>query len=652
MTDTDAERRYPTLFSPISLGPLTLPHRLIMSGHGMLLADQLVNDDYVAYIAERARGGAAMVGLQSEPVHPTGHHYGERHLALYRDEVTPGLARLAGTVHDAGSLVFQILWHAGHNVPFRAGGAAWAPSGVPSPVLGEVPKAITRGEIAELVAAYGEAARRCREAGIDGVEVQTASDYLLGSFLSSATNRRVDEYGGSARNRARIVVEILERVREHAGGMAVAVRTSAAWLAPADPDAYRVEHAIEAMSALVERGLVDWISVTVGSHYAFDAIVPAMHEPRGNAVALTAQMKAALDVPFVVAGRIRTPGEAEAILASGQADVVAMARGWIAEPDYVAKIRRGEEARIRPCISCNQGCIGNAFRGAPGTCVLNAAAGREAELGPPRRAAPARRVAVIGGGPAGLELARVAAERGHAVTLHEAQRQLGGELRLAAHAPHRDEMALALDWWERELAALGVHVALGEHVPDGAALDADIVVHASGARPGPTAVWRLRPSLHDGIPGTGGLAHGREILSGARTASGRVLVIDEEGGWPAVSVIETLAATPAVEALTVVTSLPGIGAPELTYSLELGAVGARLRPLGLEVHAHTLVERVTDGVAWTVSGSELGPVDDIVLCTGTVSPALPEGSVAIGDAVAPRGLWAATNDALRLARTL
>jgi hypothetical protein len=354
----------------------------------------------------------------------------------------------------------------------------------------------------------------------------------------------------------------------------------------------------------------------------------------------------------VVAGRIRTPQEAESVVSSGQADVVAMARSWIADPDWVAKVLRGEEHRIRPCISCNQACIGNAFRGAPGTCVLNPVAGREAELGPLRRSSRMLGVAIVGGGPAGLELARVAAERGHAVTLYEAQPALGGELRLAGRAPHREEMLLALEWWERELAELGVLVLLDHHVTESAALDADVVVYASGAQPGPTAVWRLRPSLLAGIPGTAGLPHGRELLRGARSVSGRVLIIDEEGGWPTVSVIETLAAQASVAALTVVTSQTAVGAPELAYSLELGAVTRRLRDLGLELHNETLVEHVTDGSIRTVHGAELGPFDDIVLCTGTVSPTLPADAIAIGDAVAPRGLWAATNDAVRLARSL
>ena len=669
---TPAALRYPHLLSPVRLGPLELPHRAIMSGHGMLLADQLVSDAHIAYAATRARGGAALVGLQSEPVHKTGHHFGERHIALYRDESVPGLARLADAVHAAGSKVFQILWHAGHNVPYREGVPAWAPSPVPSPILGEVPKPMTRAEIRELVAAYGAAARRCREAGFDAVEVQTASDYLLGSFLAPATNRRTDEYGGSAENRRRIVVEVLEAVRAAAGpDMAVAVRTGADWMIPTAPHAWGPDESIEAMGGLVERGLVDWISVTVGSHYAMDRIIPPMNVPRGNAVEAAARLKAALDVPIIVAGRIRTPAEAEQVLAEGKADVIAMARTWIADPDWMVKVQRGDEARVRPCVSCNQGCIGTVIRGAHGTCVVNPAAGNETRLGVLEPAAARKRVAVVGGGPAGLEAARAAAERGHAVALYEAGAQLGGEWRLAGEAPHRGELLEAIAWWERELAALGVAVHLGTRVDDPAALDADAVVLATGGTPSQTAVWRFRPTLLDGIPGSEGLPHGRDVLRGEAEARGSVLVIDEEGGWQAVSLAEALAADPAVSSVTVATPLPGLGAPELMYSLELMPVTQRIRAAGIDVRSEALVERIEGGTAHLLGGGQLGPFDTIVLSTGAAAPELPDtvatlrapyaeehppqGSPpvwAIGDAVAPRGFWAATSDGNRIARLL
>jgi hypothetical protein len=197
-----------------------------------------------------------------------------------------------------------------------------------------------------------------------------------------------------------------------------------------------------------------------------------------------------------------------------------------------------------------------------------------------------------------------------------------------------------------------VTVRLSEQVLDATALDDDIVVHATGALPRSTAVWRLRPTLIDGIPGSQGLPHGRDVLAGLRSVSGRVLVIDEEGGWPAVSLVETLAATPAVCTLTVATSFPGLGDPELAHSLELGAVTRRVRGLGLEVHPEALVERVEDDWVGLLGGGRLGPFDDIVLSTGSASPDLPANALAIGDAVAPRGLWAAATDAVQLARTL
>ena len=353
----------------------------------------------------------------------------------------------------------------------------------------------------------------------------------------------------------------------------------------------------------------------------------------------------------MVAGRIRTAAEAEDILAGEQADVIAMARTWIADPEWLVKIERGEEDRIRPCISCNQACTGFVARDLTGTCTVNPLAGHELEFAPLVSTSSHRSISVIGAGPAGLEVARVAALRGHDVTLYEAQARLGGEMRLAAEAPHRSEIAEALEWWERELARLGVDVRCGERV-DGEDLDPDQTVWAVGAQPAVTGVWRLRPHLVDGIPGALALAHGREILRGDRSVSGDVLVIDEEGGWPAVSGVEFIAAQPETTSVTVVTSYPTLGEPELGYTLELEAVSQRLAEAGVSVRSAALVDSVEDGMATLAGGEQLGNFDAVVLCTGTAAPVLASGLLAVGDCVAPRGFWAAVNDAARLARDL
>ena len=365
-----------------------------------------------------------------------------------------------------------------------------------------------------------------------------------------------------------------------------------------------------------------------------------------------AQFRAALDVPITIAGRIRTPEEAEHVIASGSADIVAMARTWIADPEWARKIEEDREDEIRPCLSCNQGCLGYVYRHLPGTCVVNPQAGREFEF--PALVASAKGakpVTVVGGGPAGLEAARVFAERGRSVALYEATDRLGGAMRLAGAAPHRGELLLALDWWERELARLGVDLRLGTAV-DPANLPAAELIWAVGAMPAQTAVSRLRPHLADGIPGADDLTHGRDILAGRSTVSGRVLVIDEEGGWPTVSLAETLAANEGIKSVSVATCERSLGEPDLIETLELLGATARIKAAGIEVFAETLIESVQGGTATTVNGDALGPFDAIVLSTGAAAATPPAGVRAVGDCVTPRGFWAAVNDAARMARTL
>ncbi len=647
---------YPTLFSPIRIGPMQLAHRAVMSAHGMGLGagGPGVSDRYRAYLVERARGGAAMVGIESAPVH---HTTFSRSLVIRLDDdgCIASLRLLAEQVHAAGAKLAITLWHGGHKDGALRGPYSVAPSPIPS-MSGDVPKALTRAGIVEIVAAYGRAAARCRAAGLDCLEVQTATDYLLGSFLSPALNHRDDEYGGTLQNRARIVVEVLERVRAAAGpSIAVGVRCSARHDIPGATVDYTLEESLAAMSLLDRAGLVDYVSVMAGSGWAEGVSIPAMHHPRVPLAAEAAAFRRALRVPVFVAGRIRTAAEAERTLVEGHADVIAMARTWIADPEWGRKLREQREAQIRPCMSCNQGCVGHVFRGVPGTCVLNPRAGRELELpaAPAHATTSTRRIAIVGGGPAGLECARLAAETGMRVTLYEASAQLGGQWRLAALAPGREELGLPLQWWSSELARLGVNIQLNHTVDPAAPPDADQVIWAVGARPAQTAVWRLRPFLRAGIPGTAGLPHGRDVMAGSVRPQGRVAVIDEEGGWAAIGLVATLLAAPQVAHVIVITSEPQFGQTVAAITFEAGSLGwiaAALAADRLTVVPSLVSQYIDSRTIELTSRRSLTGFDSVVLATGTAATAWPDepGALGIGDCVAPRGIWAATSDAARV----
>ena len=610
MTSAKTDMSFPKLLSPIRIGPITLRHRAVMSGHGMALGNGEVgiSDRFQAYLMARAKGGAAMVGSESAPVHAS---TSSRSLGihLYSDEVIPSLRRSAEEIRAAGSRLAITLWHGGHKDSFIRGGVALAPSPVPN-LAGEVPKQMTRREIRELITAYGQAARRCRDAGLDAIEVQTSTDYLLGSFLSPVLNRRTDDYG--------------------------------------------LDESVASMKALADAGLVDYVSVMTGSGWS---------PPESSSIAHMAQtrvqlreegkaFKQAIKVPVVIAGRIRSAEEAEQVIAEGSADIVAMARTWIADPEWGTKVESGNAHRIRPCMSCNQACVGFVFRGIPGSCVINPVAGREHDIGDVGLSARPQTVAVIGGGPAGMEAARVLALRGHRVSIYEKQSSLGGDFRLAVQAPHRAEMKPALAWWQGELEHLQVRIFLNHNVTDAKNIEAETVIWATGATPGPTAVWRLRPYLFDGIPGTANLPHGRDVLAGRVQVSGAVLVIEEEGGWPTVSLVETLAADPKVTHVTVTTPERALGDTALTLTWEIKTLNVRLRQNKITVLTETLVKAVKDGGAILASEQKLGPFDAIILNTGTAADNFPDGVLAVGDCVAPRGIWAATSDAAKLARTI
>lgn len=646
---------YPKLCSPISIGPITLNNRAYVAGHSMLLSDSTgVTERYRAYLVERAEGGAAMVGIESAPVHLSSRDDTQNPLPLYSDIIVPSLAKAADAVHAAGSRLMLVMQHRGSHVSHIANHApAIAPSAVPDIRTGDIPRVASIADLAEIRAAYGAAAARCLAAGVDVLEIMGALDYLIGAFLHPALNVRTDAYGGSVENRARLLMEILETVREATGGATpIGVRLTVGDVVNED-DEIALQRVIATARLITAQGLVDYINIIRGSYRNMDNAMPAMHLPRIGLAEQSRRLREAVNVPVSFAGRIRTPREAEDLLAKGHADLIAMGRTWIADPHWMSKLEAGNEDQIRPCISCNQGCTGFLLRAMPASCIVNPRAGRELEFGPLVKASNPRHVAVVGGGPAGLEAARMAALRGHRVQIFERSKRLGGDMALAASDPQRDEMQLAIDWWTRELNRLGVEILVDHDISIDAPPEADELIWAIGAKPSQVSVQRYRPQLAEGIPGAEALPHGRAILRGERRAHGRVLVIDEEGGWPALVLTEAVRSNPDVTDVTVITTERGaLGESHTSFTLEVNAAAARVARPGLEVRLGMLATLIENRCVEASDGTRMGPFDTIILSTGTSAPEMPEGSRLAGDCLAPRGIWAAASDGHAIALSI
>jgi 2,4-dienoyl-CoA reductase-like NADH-dependent reductase (Old Yellow Enzyme family) len=466
---------YDSVFEPIELAGVTLPHRIVRTAHGTGLSDE----GLIAYHEARARGGVAMSVLHASGVHPAV----ESGLPVFDDSVVPFYERLVDRISPHGMKVFQQLNHRGAAYPAGVGGVHWSASDVPNPIIGVVPTPMTKPMIDELVGCFAAAARRCKRGGLDGVELHAASGYLLEQFLSPATNHRDDDYGGSVENRVRLLREVLEAVRAEVGPeFPVGVRFSAEEYIPGGlgPD----DHA--EIARMIEH-LVDFVDAHMGTYWRFYKLLSTMDDPLGYEVPTSEVLTRAVDVPTIITGRIMTLDHASRLLASGVADMISMVRALIADPELVNKSRARREHEVRPCVGTNMGCVGARMTTGRVGCVVNVAAGDEANtpFETPGPAEVRKRVFVVGGGVAGLEAARTAALRGHEVTLHEGTKQLGGQLTIAASAPHRSDIGAITRWLSDEVERLDVEVHLNSFVDPDLVVGSspDEIVVATGATP-------------------------------------------------------------------------------------------------------------------------------------------------------------------------
>ena len=544
--DLATSAAFPHLFTPITIGGATIRNRILSSGHDTVMAeDGLVTDRLVAYQEARARGGTGLIVIQVAGVHPTA-RYTSTELTADTDETVPGFTRLAEAIHRHGATVFGQLFHGGREIMETADGTlavAWAPSAVPTERFHVMPRAMTDGLIREILDGFGAAAARLERAGLDGVEVVASHGYLPSQFLNPRTNLRADAWGGDAAGRLRFLREALAACRATTRpGFVVGLRIS---IGEVTPEGLTADEALEALAALDADRAMDYVSVVAGTSATLagsDHIVPPSPIPNGYTAPLAARAKAAVRVPVMVAGRISQPQEAEAILAAGHADMTVMTRALICDPELPAKAAQGRLDDIRACIGCNQACIGHFHAGFPISCIQFPESGREREFplrGEPgfarhARAAGARDVMVIGGGPAGLKAAAVAAERGHRVTLVEGERWVGGQVRLAARLPGREEMGGAITNLEGEARRAGVRFETGVRADLASvrASGAQVVVVATGAIP-------YRPPLE--IAGDPVVLDAWEVLRGATVPPGHVVVADWRCDWVGLGLSRMLA---------------------------------------------------------------------------------------------------------------
>ena len=526
------------LFSPLGVGPVVLPNRIVSSGHDTVMADNgKVTDRLIAYHEARARGGVGLIVVQVAGVHPSA-RYTSHTLMADDNSCVPGLTRLADAIHVHGVPVFQQLFHDGRESMESDDGTlpvALAPSAVPNERFHVMPRAMPTELIEEMVGCYGAAAARVRESGFDGVEVVASHGYLPAQFLNPRTNRRTDRYGGSAANRLRFLREVLSAVRVNAGpDLAVGVRIS---VGERSADGLTADEALAALAALQAEGQIDYVSVVAGSSATLagsDHIVPPMTMPIGYTAPLGARVKSVAAVPVMVAGRINAPQDAERILARGDADAAVMTRALICDFDMPAKAARGEFDAIRSCVGCNQACIGHFHAGYPISCVQHPETGRERQYGTRTRADRVKDVLVVGGGPAGLKAAAVAAERGHRVTLMEASRVLGGQLMLAQNLPGRAEIGGIVENLAGEARRAGVQLLMGSSVDAQVVADRmpDAVVVATGATP------RVPPLELVDSPV---VMTAWDVLRGADVPPGRVVVADWRCDWIGLGIANLLA---------------------------------------------------------------------------------------------------------------
>jgi 2,4-dienoyl-CoA reductase-like NADH-dependent reductase (Old Yellow Enzyme family) len=645
---------FPVLFSPVRIGSLELRNRVIMPPHSSAIGNLWGTDrdaeQAIAYLQSRAEAGVSWTTIQGrlgnllipgfEPSGVSAEVLGHFRLPVYLERVSSYVQAM----HAAGAFAAQQLT--------MIGGFPHGPSArYSSPVSNLAPHVLDAEEIARFVAEYAFSAARACEAGIDVIELHANHDDLQEWFLSPLTNARTDGYGGSRAGRMRFLAETLTAIRQAVGGRVLGVRLN---MLQEDPHGLDQDAALQIARTIEDSGLVDYLHLVAGSPWGNPSYIQPMWFPAGGWSKTAGEFRHELKLPVIHTGRINSPQLAEQILSSGAADVVGMARAHIADRDLLPKARAGQSRDIRPCVGGNE-CISRRYvDGLPFGCAVNPHTSREAE-DPWSERRMAGSLTVVGGGPAGMELAALCAEAGAAVTLHERSDSLGGQLRLAMLAPDQEQVAAYVGWQSRRLRSLGVRVELGSTVASADLLtlpESEVIAIATGARSRkPDVAGVDLPMVGDA----------RNVLRGTFQPGHRVLVVAEDDHLPPLLVADHLAARG--HSVTMVYSTPA--AAVLLGRYISGSILGRLDAAGVTFRYLEKLDSVSrqDAVLRHIySGRKrtCTDYDSVVLACGGVAESglyeqvRPERSRVhiLGDAYAPRRLVFATRQAYALADLL